>query len=289
MGETARIGPPQLDHVGVVGRDLGPLMRDFERLGFRLTEPRALMGRDPQSGELRKLGQSSCHAVFAQGYLELSAVETDDPGHHLAAWLSRGPGLRILALGDTDLASRHAGCRDAGLHPGRVSLAARDIRYGSKHGEARFEWFMLDAEHSPEGLVCFVHNLTPQLVFQPEVQQHPNGALALSGVTLRVDDLPAWTDRYQRLLGVAPATGPGSRRFHLPAGQWIEIAVADRTAHAAAAGPQSGLAGLAVKVASLAVARAWLDQQGVPCEVGDRRIRIAPELASGCQVDLVSD
>ena len=37
MGETARIGPPQLDHVGVVGRDLGPLMRDFERLGFRQT------------------------------------------------------------------------------------------------------------------------------------------------------------------------------------------------------------------------------------------------------------
>lgn len=278
---TPPAGVPQLDHVGVVGRDLGRLRYDFARLGFRLTEPRTLMARDPQGG-LRSLGQSSCHAVFARGYLELSAVETDDPGHHLAAWLPRGPGLRILALGQEDLAARRARCLEAGLDPLPVSHAAREIRYGSRHGEARFDWFMLQADGTPEGLVCFVHNLTPELVYQPEVQQHPNGAVALSAVTLRVDDLAAWTGRYRRLLGVEPGSGAGHSVFELAAGQSIELVEAR-----SGEGTAPEMSGFAVTVASIATTRGWLEQEDVPYETDGDRLRIATAQASGCQVDLV--
>ncbi len=274
---------PQLDHVGVVGRDLERLRRDFTRLGFLLTEPRALMARDPRSGELRSLGQSSCHAVFAHGYVELSAVETDDPGHHLAAWLPRGPGLRILALGQEDLAARHESCREAGLHPLPVAHAAREIRYGSRHGEARFEWFMLEAAGTPEGLVCFVHNLTPQLVYQPEVQRHPNGAVALTAVTLRVADLGEWTGRYRRLLGVEPRSGPGGSVLELASGQSIELVAA----HAGEGAPPE-ISGFTVTVASIAATRRWLQREGVPHDADGERLRVAAELASGCQVDFVA-
>lgn len=274
--------PPQLDHVGVVGRDLAGLQRDFTRLGFRLTEPRSLTARDPQSGELRSLGQSSCHAVFEQGYVELSAVETDDPGHHLAAWLPRGTGLRILALGQQDIATRHGQCQQAGFDPLPVSHAARAIRYGSRHGEARFEWFMLKADGTPEGLVCFVHNLTPELVYQPEVQQHPNGAVALSSVALRVGDLGAWAMKYRRLLGVEPRSGPGRSVFTLPAGQSIELFEARDDGGAA---PE--MSGFTVTVASTAAAQRWLDRQGISYEIDGRRLSVAPEQASGCRVDFV--
>lgn len=282
------VGPPQLDHVGVVARDLGQLVRDFSRLGFHLTEPRALMGRDPHTGALRGLGQSSCHAVFGRGYLELSAVETDDRRHHLAAWLPRGPGLRILALGDEALAARHAWCREAGLDPLALSLAARDIRYGSRPGEARFEWFMLDADRTPEGLVCFVHNLTPERVYQPEVQQHPNGARALSAVTLRVGDLKEWTGRYSRLLGVEPMTQAGRSLFELAHGQSIELDEAGAYDDVAATGEFPEFAGFTVTVTSIAAARALLDRQGVPYEAGPDRLRIAPDSASGCCVELAA-
>lgn len=280
-GNMALPGTPQLDHVGVVGRDLEHLRGDFRRLGFLLTEPRALMVRDPQSGDLRNLGQSSCHAVFARGYLELSAVETDDPAHHLAAWLSRGPGLRILALGEEDLAERHARCRETGLNPLPVSHAAREIGYGSRRGEARFDWFMLHADGTPEGLVCFVHNLTPELVYQPEVQQHPNGAVALAAVTLRVDDVAAWTGRYRRLLGAEPASGAGRSVFQLAAGQSIELVEAR-----AGEGTVPELSGFAVTVESIAATRGWLEQQGVPYETDGDRLRVAAEQAGGCQVEL---
>lgn len=280
-GMVGPVGAPQLDHVGVVGRELGRLRRDFTRLGFRLTEPRTLMARDPQGGELRSLDQSSCHAVFARGYVELSAVETDDPGHHLAAWLKRGPGLRILALGQEDLATRHAYCREAGLDPLPIAHAAREIRYGSRHGEARFDWFMLQSEGTPEGLVCFVHNLTPDLVYQPQVQQHPNGAIALSAVTLRVGDLAAWTGRYRRLLSTEPASGPGRSIFRLPFGQSIELVEAHP-----GQGTAPEMSGFSVTVSSLAAARDWLEGQGVPCEAADGSLRVAPEQASGCQVEL---
>lgn len=282
------VGPPQLDHVGVVARDLGQLVRSFSRLGFHLTEPRALMGRDPHTGALRSLGQSSCHAVFGRGYLELSAVETDDPRHHLAAWLPRGPGLWILALGDQDLAARQAWCREAGLDPLALSLAVRDIRYGSRPGEARFEWFMLDADHTPEGLVCFVHNLTPERVYQPEVQQHPNGAGALTAVTLRVGDLQEWTERYRRLLGAEPVARPGRSVFALTQGQSIELDEASAYDDAAVTDGLPRFAGFTVTVTSIAAACTWLDRQGVPYEAGPNRLRIAPDQASGCRVELAA-
>lgn len=281
-GAPVRAGNPQLDHVGVVGRDLARLRHDFTRLGFRLTEPKVLMARDPQDGQLRSLGQSSCHAVFARGYVELSAVETDDPGHHLAAWLPRGPGLRILALGQEDLDARHAHCSEAGLAPLPISHASREIHYGSRRGEARFDWFMLPPRGTPEGLVCFVHNLTPELVYQPEVQGHPNGAVALSAVTLRVGDLEAWTARYHRLLEVDPSSGAGRSVFELSPGQSIELVEARE-----AAGAVPEMSGFTVIVASTAAARRWLDEQCVPHQAEGGRLWVGPDQASGCRVDMV--
>ena len=85
---------PTLDHVGFVVSDLGRLVAAMRRLGFSITEPRELMRVDPATGERVSLHQQSCHAVFGTGYVELSAVPSDDPAHHLAAWRARGDGLR---------------------------------------------------------------------------------------------------------------------------------------------------------------------------------------------------
>jgi hypothetical protein len=158
--------PPALDHIGYVGRSLDALRDGMGRLGFATTEPRELMGVDATSGAAVSLRQRSCHAVFERGYVELSAVETDDPRHHLAAYRRRGDGLHILALGSGAIAVEHARCVAAGIGATPLARAARRIEYGERHGEARFEWFMFTPEESPEGLVCFATNLTPELVYQ---------------------------------------------------------------------------------------------------------------------------
>lgn len=172
-----------LDHVGIVGRDLAAMLAAYRRLGFLPTQPQPLMGRDA-SGVAVSLGQSSAHLVFERGYVELSAVETDSPSHHLASYLGRHAGLHILAFGVDDLSAAHERCIAAGLRPRPVARASRHIGYGKRHGEAEFEWFMLEPIVAPEGLLCFVRQVTPQLVFQPEVQRHTNGGLALSGLYL---------------------------------------------------------------------------------------------------------
>lgn len=192
-----------LDHVGYVVPQLAPLRAAMQALGFTLTEPRELRRMDPATGASVSLQQWSCHAVFEQGYLELTSVESRDPAHHLAAYLDRGPGLHILALGSTQIGAEHARCVAAGIATTAPARATRRIEYGTRQGDAAFEWFMFAAPESPEGLLCYAHNLTPELVYQPVVQQHENGALALEEVVITAAQPGQVATRYARLLGVA--------------------------------------------------------------------------------------
>ena len=68
----------QLDHVGLVTRDLVVLRQRWQRLGFAPTDIHELFRMDPSSGERIALGQLSCHADFAGSYIELSEVTSVD-------------------------------------------------------------------------------------------------------------------------------------------------------------------------------------------------------------------
>lgn len=207
-----------LDHVGYVAADLGALRAELQRLGFAPTEPRELLGVDAATGVARPLGQRSCHVVLGRGYIELTSVDNPSPTHHLATWLARGAGLHILALGSESIAQEQARCAAARLAVTAPAHASRRIEYGERHGDARFEWFMFAPRETPEGLLCYAHNQTPELVYQPSVQQHPNGAEALTEVVLLCADLGAARARWQRLLGVAPQGGSHELRFELGGG-----------------------------------------------------------------------
>jgi hypothetical protein len=254
-------GLASLDHVGLVGRSLDPLLTAARRLGFAPTPPKPLMGRDPATGKARPLGQSSAHLVFGSGYVELSAVHSTSPDHHLAHWLGRHEGLLILALGVDDIAAAHARCCAAGLPVTAVADASRAIEYGDRHGEARFKWFMLAPEASPEGLVCCVRNLAPELVFQPAVQAHPNGVTGLAGVYVAADEPGPLLARLAAVTGAAPAAD----RLDLRGG-WLRVMTpAALEARFAGAGLPAApcLAGFALEVADPARARAAMSP-GVP-------------------------
>lgn len=263
---------PTLDHVGFVGAQLPRLEAAMRRLGFATTEPRELMRLDAASGAPVSLRQWSCHAVFGSGYLELSAVVTDDPAHHLAAYRARGEGLHILALGSEDPDADWRRCGAAGLPCTAPADASRRIEYGTRHGEARFRWFMLQPQASPEGLLCFARNLTPALVFQPEVSQHPNGVQALCEVVVLDESAVVAAPRFEAVTGVAAQPAPdGALRFPLAAGTALTLltpaAMRTRFGDAAVRGvPVGRFAGLQLRVARLADTEAWLRAAGVDCE-----------------------
>ena len=204
-----------LDHLGLVGSSIGPLRQTWLDRGFCVTEPEALMALDPCTGQRVSLGQQSCHIIFERGYLELTAVDTVTPEHHLYPWIG-GPQthgdatLAIIAIGADDIDGVHARLAEAGLPVGTLAQASRPIHYGTRRGDALFRWFMLSAASTPESLVCFVRNERPELIFQPEVQQHPNGARALESVILCSNEpevMAAWYARYADSAVVKAALG----------------------------------------------------------------------------------
>ena len=113
--------------------------------------------------------------------------------------LAHGPGLRIVVYACESPGADRERLLAGGHEVGPLARASRPIEYGSRHGEAQFEWFRVDPppRQSAGGLTAYVHHLTPELVFQPEVMTHPNGALALLEVqpfesfTVGVADLDA--------------------------------------------------------------------------------------------------
>ncbi len=238
----------------------------MERLGFATTEPRELLGVDPATGQPVPLRQRSCHAVFERGYVELSAVETDDPRHHLAVYRQHGDGLLILALGSTAIAAEYARCVAAGIGVTSPARATRRIEYGERHGEACFEWFMFRPDESPEGLVCYAANLTPELVYQRSVMAHANGALALAEVCLLTDDVSATRARYARLLGFAGRDRAGHFEFVLDGGRLsiLDAQGFESRFGVTPAGGTGRFAAAVVRVRDAAACERLLRERGVP-------------------------
>lgn len=271
-----------IDHLGVVGRDIDALLKAYRRLGFTPTAPTPLMGL--KDGAPVYLGQDSAHLIFADSYVELSGVTTDDPNHHLAPWLARRAGLHILALGSDDANASHAAMAAQGMTFPAVQDAGRHVAYGTKHGDAKFKWFKAPDELGEEGFVCLVEQVTPELVFQPPADGHPNGALGVVDVIALAEDPAEALARHSQYPGAVQVEdyqlgfGAGSTGQTLTFFDATGLAerfpnVEDITAPA--------LAGFAVTVDDIIATRAVLEDNGVTVhENMDGDLAISP--ADGC-------
>jgi catechol 2,3-dioxygenase-like lactoylglutathione lyase family enzyme len=253
--KSAMRGGAGLDHVGLAARGLDDLAGRYRALGFSPTEPRPLMRFEPATGGRLPIGQSSAHLVFESGYVELTQIDGAARDHHLAPWVARHFGLHILAIGVDDITAAHERCTSAGVPVRPPARASRAIEYGSRHGEARFEWFMLEPAASPEGLLCLVRHQTPGLVHQREVESHPNGALALEGVYV-VTNEPL---EVERRIGIVAGARPAEDGSIALGRCWIRLLPPDgfATRFPGAHVPSAPcLAGFAIRVADLRRARA---------------------------------
>lgn len=261
--QTARALP--IDHVGVLGHSIDVLKSDWERLGFHVVGPEELLGVT-ETGQKRGMGQFSAHIMFAEDYIELTAVERPTPGHHLKDFLDDTGGLRLLILATEDIEAAREACLSAGLVPGAVQRAAREIGYG-RGGTARFRWFQLPAEAYPDALVAYVQHDTRDVVFQPEVCRHPNTARGITRVLLAADSIPA---SYGRL-------GAGARRTRLEARTAADL-VGLFGEEIAGCAP---LAGLGLEVADMTRAAEVLSRGGVLFRETSEGIAVVPSAAGG--------
>lgn len=191
-----------IDHVGLVGPDIHGTVAAFRELGFRVTDPVELMGTGPD-GKEKSLDQQSAHFIFGSTYVEISEVTRPGPDHHLGAWLSDEPAIRILILRAADIDAVREQALTSGQDPTPVGQASRALHYADG-AVARFRWLALPPESFPEALCGYVQHLTPDLVFRQEMNAHPNGAVELTGMTLHATD-PDDAERRFGLLARADA------------------------------------------------------------------------------------
>jgi hypothetical protein len=236
---------PVLDHLVIDASDrLDAAEQRFRALGFTLT-PRGH----------HTLGSSNHLAMFATDYLELLGFGA---GGTARAELQAFPvGLNGLVFKTADAEAVHAHAAAAGLPVLPAQAFSRPVTLEGATGDARFRTTRLDPEQVAMGRVYFCEHLTPELVWRPEWQTHPNGARAIARVVVATPAPERTAELFRRLFGPGAAE-PHNGRIIVGAGAArIELAPPDavaaefRAAAAEPAGRSEYLAAIGFRVGAL--------------------------------------
>lgn len=256
-GVAQRLGVPDtspiLDHVVIDVRDrMDEAARVFARLGFQLT-PRGY----------HTLGSTNHLAMFATDYLELLGF--GERGANRPELAPFPIGLNGLVFKTADAEATHAQANLAGLPILPVQAFSRPVTLDGANRDARFRTTRLDPAKIAMGRVYFCEHLSPELVWRPEWQRHPNGARAISRVVVATADPQRTAELFRGLFGesaVASRDGScmfdaGRARVEMLAPSVVATEFGDAAAEAA--GRAEYLAGLELEVESVAITREVLD------------------------------
>jgi catechol 2,3-dioxygenase-like lactoylglutathione lyase family enzyme len=236
---------PVLDHVVIDVRDrIDEAMRCFSALGFHLT----LRGR-------HTLGSVNHLAMFATDYLELLGFPKDGETRPEITRFPEGLNGLVFKTADGDLVHREAAA--AGLPVMPVQSFSRPVALGAQTHDARFRTTRLDPDKVAMGRVYFCEHLTPELVWRPEWQSHPNTACAIARVVVATPDPQRTAVLFRGLFGPGAVADHGERRLIMAGAAQVELAmpnvVAAEFGEAAAEPAERAeyMAALGLKVASL--------------------------------------
>ena len=236
---------PVLDHVVIDVRDcIDDAMQRFSSLGFQLT-PRGH----------HTLGSVNHLAMFAVDYLELLGF---GEGGATRTEIARFPtGLNGLVFKTSDADSVHQHAKATALPVLPVQAFSRPVALGGATRDARFRTTRLDPDKIAMGRVYFCEHQTPDLVWRPEWQAHPNGALAIVRVVVATDNPGRTAALFRDLFGRDAVTERDRRQVMAAGTAQVEFALPNMVAaefgEAAAepAGRTEYMAALVIRVRSL--------------------------------------
>jgi catechol 2,3-dioxygenase-like lactoylglutathione lyase family enzyme len=264
---------PGFDHAVVDVQDrIDEAARRYRALGFRLTD----RGR-------HSMGSVNHLAMFGTDYLEL--LGTGDAGGPVRQELLGFPvGLNGLVFKLDDADRFYAALKARGLPVQPVNRFARPLLLDGKQEEARFHTVRLEPRTVFDGRLYFCQHLTPQFVWRPEWQEHPNGAVSITRLVIAARDPARVAAAFARMFGAgASEPGPGGARL-LRAGA-VRIEIVPHASLAAdlgegmpeAAGRSDYLALLGLRVRSLPRAADCLRSGGiVRMRSGGQRLLVHP-------------
>lgn len=238
--------PPVLDHVVIDVRDrMDEAASAFAALGFTLT-PRGH----------HTLGSMNHLAMFATDYLELLGFGAGGANRPELAPFPTGLNGLVFKTEDADAVHAHA--MAAGLPILPVQSFSRPVALGDGNHDARFRTTRLDPAKTGLGRVYFCEHLTPDLVWRPEWQAHPNGAHEIARVVVATAAPRRSVALFASLFGPQAVAEQDGGCLVRAGTAWVELSTPQSVAAefgdaaAAAAGREQYLAALELKVASLA-------------------------------------
>ena len=287
----------ELDHVGVAVASLDRGRDAFARLGFQLTARSHHSGSRTAGAQVEPWGSGNHCAMFRDGYLEI--IGLTDPAMYSSVkdMVARYEGLHIVAVGCADADAAHAQLRAAGVPVEAPRALERDAAFGPGEGEtrrAKFRNIYVDRQAFGEGRFLFIEHVTREVLWQPRLLAHPNGALAIDAVYLVVADPEATARNFTPLFGERIERFAGVVKLALDRGAlWLTTEAAWRSRVAGGfVPPVPAPAGFGVSVESLAATRAFLESKGVVVHAGMQgggpaSLWVAPEDACGAAIQFL--
>lgn len=256
----------QIDHIVINTRDrMDEALAFCERMGFIIT-PRGY----------HTLGSINHTIVFTTDYLELLGYPAGKPPEKRPELVQRPAGLMATVLNVEDADKAQAILRDRGLSPRPVSAFSRPVDLGNgESGDAAFRVTRLEPDTVPGSWFYYCQQLTPQFVWRPQWQAHPNACVSMTRLTIQVADPLAAAPIYLRALDGAEVVqaGAGSCLIRLPS---FEISLT--------AG-EPGMRKLSFGTSSLDRTASALERGGVPHQINNRCITVDAGAQLGCVLE----
>jgi catechol 2,3-dioxygenase-like lactoylglutathione lyase family enzyme len=277
---------PRICHVTVdVGDRLEEAARRYRALGFNLT-PR------PPS---HSLGSANHFAMFAPEYIELLS-----PGSGARPDLAGYPvGLNGLVFAMEGAEALHEDLLARGLPVQSVQRFSRAVDLpDGETGEARINVVRIEPRTVFDGRTYFCEHLSPELIWRPEWQAHPNGARGLERIALSARDPNAVANVFDRMFGpgaVARTTGQGGPHVLRAGKVAVEVWPQDELSRTLGpampdpAGRADHLVLLGIRVHSLRETRELLRANGIHiAAVGVNRILVPSTEAMNVAMEFVA-
>lgn len=281
----------ELDHVGVAVKSLDRGRDAFSRLGFQLTARSIHSGSASAGAPVTPWGSGNHCAMFREGYLEIIGLTDAGIYSSVKDMVARYEGLHIVAIGIGEADAAYAEFQKTGAPVEAPRALERDAPFGPGNREmrrAKFRNMYVERNGFTEGRFIFIEHLTRDVLWQPHLLNHPNGAVGIDAVYFVVADPEATTRKFAPLFSEKIERLPGVVKLTLDRGTfWLteEKAWRERVPGGFVP-PVPSPAGFGIRVASIESTRKYLESNGVQVHAGMNasQLWVAPEDACGAAI-----
>ena len=287
----------ELDHVGVAISNLDRGREAYTRLGFRLTARSFHSGSRSAGAPVEAWGSGNHCAMFREGYLEIIGLTDASMYSSVKDMVARYEGLHIVAIGCANADAAFAEFQKTGAPVEAPRALERDAAFGPADKEtrrAKFRNMYVDRQKFIEGRFIFIEHVTRDVLWQPHLLSHPNGALGIEAVYFVVADpeataqkfAPLFSDRIERFAGVVKLALDRGTLWLTQEAQWRSRVPGHFVP------PVPSPAGFGVRVESLDSTRRYLEANGVPVHAGMKgggpaSLWVAPDDACGAAIQFL--